>query len=194
MKYLGKIVVITGEKNSGKTGFCNNLIQALISEDIETRGLISPGMYEGNKKIGVYCQDIHSKEKKLLARHSPGWDVDNQQREWLFNKEGLDWGNKMLKKSIPTEILIIDEIGFLELEKDQGWLNAIKVLNSTQYQYSFVVVRPSLLNAALIKWPRADVIKIMDSSNIDELVKDLLNQLIISRKNRKLQSQMPRSH
>lgn len=138
-------------------------------------GVISPGRYEDNKKTGIYCLDIASGKKKLLTFYSPGWDEENPQRDWQFIRETLNWGNEVLGRSVPTDLLVIDEIGYLELEKGEGWANALAALDSRKYQYALVVVRPVLIENALERYPDAKIMTISSTGDRKTIIQQLVS-------------------
>ena len=47
-----------------------------------------------------------------MAIYQPGWDAENPNREWKMDPEVLKWGDNVIRNSVPTSILIIDELGF----------------------------------------------------------------------------------
>ncbi len=46
----------------------------------------------------------------------------------MFDPAVLAWGNQVLRDSIPTDLLIVDEIGPLEFNQAIGWVSAFDVL------------------------------------------------------------------
>jgi len=55
-------------------------------------------------------------------------------------------------------LLIIDELGPLELVRSAGYTEALKLLDEERYKDAIVVIRPSLLALAQERWPHAEVI------------------------------------
>jgi nucleoside-triphosphatase THEP1 len=176
----GNIIFLTGERDSGKTIVCEQVIKKMSGAFKTITGVISPGRYEDNKKTGIYCLDISSSDKKLLAFYSPGWDAKNPQRDWQFDWETLHWGNEVLGNSCPTDLLVIDEVGYLEFEKEEGWVNALAALDSRMYQYALVVVRPALIENALERYPDAKLIKISTTENRETVIQELVSLFSIN--------------
>jgi nucleoside-triphosphatase THEP1 len=75
-----------------------------------------------------------------------------------------------LKRSSKTEILIIDELGFLEFEKNSGWKKAFTIIEKGNYHLGFVVVRPSYIFNSRKIWNVVDVIEIKNKEFIEEQV------------------------
>ena len=64
---------------------------------------------------------------------------------WHFYADGLAWGREILQHATPCDVLIIDELGPLELVRGQGWVIGLDVLRGGGYRLALVAVRPSLL-------------------------------------------------
>jgi nucleoside-triphosphatase THEP1 len=182
MNNKNNIFIITGEVKVGKTFLITNLISSLRKKGITVKGVLSPAKFEENVKTGIYAVDLSTGIKKLFANFHPGWDIENSQREWKLDPEVLKWGDEVLKQSVPTEVLVIDELGFLEFEKNQGWVSAFKILQGDDYDNAIVVVRTGLLKNALTKWPNAKVIYLTEPSQqkviTDFLIDQLLNTIV----------------
>lgn len=178
MDHLGKKIILTGPKNSGKTTVCSNVVGRIKKYPIEVKGIISPGTYQFNHKTGISSLDISTLKKRQIACHVPGWDTDNPEREWKFIPQALEWANNILGNSVPTDLLIIDEIGFLELEKNTGWTNAIKALESGKYHLALVVVRPTLCHKISSLFPNSGIYEIDKSSLLDEVAGNIINAFL----------------
>lgn len=175
-----KIFIITGDKNVGKTSFCQEIIKALKPEKKIT-GIISPGQYIDGKKIGILAVDISSQKQVLLAKNAPGWDKNNLKKEWKINHEAIVWGNQVLEKSTPTEILVVDEIGILELEQNRGWMAIFPAMKSKKFLNAIIVIRPCLLIIAMDKWSVDEIIEISSTSNLDLIKCNLIDQLFMTK-------------
>lgn len=175
MNPTGNIIFLTGARDSGKTVVCEQVSNKISVFSKKVSGVICPGRYEKDIKTGIFCMDIATGDKKLLAFYSPGWDKLNPQREWEFIQETLDWGNELFIKSIPTDLLVIDEMGFLELEKNEGWTNSMAALDSRKYQYAMVVIRPSLIGKALERYPDSKVIEVSSPAENGIIAQELVH-------------------
>ena len=176
---LGKINLITGERDVGKTILCSNLIEKLKIKGYSVAGIISPGRYHDNVKVGITALNIKNGENIKLAYYSPGWDIENRLRVWKMNSDAILWGNDVLIKSIPCDVLILDEIGYLEFEKNSGWNKSFEILEEKSFKIAFVVVRIDLIEAALSHWDKAQILKIENGENVDLVSKKILHQIEI---------------
>ncbi len=175
---MKNIFLVTGEIGAGKTSLISSLISEIKTLGIEVKGIYSPPRIEKGEKTGIFAIDIASGNKKLLAFYKPGWDPDNPNREWKMDTEILDWGDDIIRNSIPTNVLIIDELGYLEFEKNSGWISAFSILAGVDYKSAIVVVRPSLLNQALARWNTARVITLEDPRLISDHTALLISQIL----------------
>ena len=64
---------------------------------------------------------------------------------WRFDSEVFAWANQALAGSVPCDLLVVDEIGPLELHGGRGWAGALEVLSATGYRAALVVCRPELI-------------------------------------------------
>ena len=172
------VILITGETGAGKTTLIINLIAELNNLGIRISGIFSPARIQSGRKTGIYALEISTGVKKLLAVHQPGWDIDNPVREWKMDPEILKWGDAVIQNSVPTNVLIIDELGFLEFEKNMGWISAFKILDVGEYKSAIVVVRKGLLDKALEKFENAEVITLSDPSQTKENTRILVSQIL----------------
>ncbi len=140
-----KIVILTGDVGSGKTTSCRQLAARARLQGTDCAGIVCPARFDGARKVGIDLLNLKTGECRRLA------DVDNQPCDvrtdrYRFHTEALAWGAATLEVACPCELLIVDEIGPLELIRGQGWVNALAVLRAGQFELAVVVVRPSLIN------------------------------------------------
>ena len=165
------LVLITGESEAGKTTWCRALIDRALARDLNPSGLISPAVFDSGSKIAIDLIDIASHERKRLAeRRAADQPTRNGKgtRNWLFNDLVLAWGNAVLLNLHLTDLLIIDELGPLELLENDGLTSGLKLIDERQYRLACVVIRPSLLATALDRWPWAKVLNVTRSAPVGE--------------------------
>jgi len=140
--------IVTGWRGSGKTTFCRALLQTARLSGWDAAGLLSPAVFRGGIKNSILAEDIRSGEKRLLAAAHPQTETDLALGEWFFDRNTLEWGNQMLQSSVPCDLLVIDELGPLELNLSLGWVSALEVIRTAQFRLALVVIRPELLEQA----------------------------------------------
>ncbi len=140
--------LISAPRGAGKSVFCRAAAQAALAAGCDVAGLVSPAVFENGVKIGIDVWSPRLGEARRLAQAQPGAGFDIPTINWHFSGAALDWGNGVLATSLPCELLIVDEIGPLELERGLGWGAALPALRSGQYALGFVVIRPELADLA----------------------------------------------
>ncbi len=158
---MGSLWIITGPRGSGKTSFCQKLINQARSRDWGIAGILSPARFEGGVKVGIDAVDLRSGARCPLATlAAPGTEAQIQTETWAFNERSLAWGNQIFNEAVPCDLLVVDEIGPLELVRGIGWTNAIAAVNSAQFRVCLLVLRPELLLLSKQYWPHAHQIKL----------------------------------
>lgn len=153
------IWLVVGESGSGKTTFCQQVIALARQQGVAVGGLLCPARFENDTKVGFDVQDISSGAQRRLGWHrdilpQPAWATPPIAiGEWLLDGEALEWGNQVLRSSVPCDLLVIDELGPLELLANQGWQAALEVLDSGSYRLALMTVRLSLRDLARQRWP-----------------------------------------
>jgi nucleoside-triphosphatase len=139
-----RLWLLTGARGAGKTTFCRFLAARAHIQGWDTAGLLSPAVFEGGIKTGILAEDVRTGETHRLASSSPHYSFDLQQGIWYFDRSTLAWGNHMIESSLPCDLLILDELGPLELTRHGGWQAALDVLRGDGYHIALVVIRPEL--------------------------------------------------
>ncbi len=144
-----EIIIIKGEKNSGKTSFMKELSDLLLSENININGFLSIGKFRNNQKTEFYLEKIPEGCKKLLCTVKP-IKTKIKTGKYYFNEQTVEFGNKILKNT-NNEIVIIDEIGPLEL-KNKGWSESMEKLLEKDKITQIWVVRNKIIKDILKRY------------------------------------------
>jgi ABC-type cobalamin/Fe3+-siderophores transport system ATPase subunit len=153
-----QLIIVTGLSGAGKTTWCKQLAALAEERGLSVVGILSPGIFEDGRKIGIAVKDLHSGEKYQLAKLRDDGDAELATPRWSFDPEILNWANDRLRLGPVGDLLIIDELGPLEFLRDEGLLAGLARIDSGQYKVACVVIRSSLLPKALQRWPHAMVI------------------------------------
>lgn len=175
---MAEIVLISGEIQSGKTTFCLDLYHQALERKIQVGGLISPAVFVEDQKIAIDVLDLSSGEQIRLAVLNEGRNHLVETKNWSFFPDSIEWGNQRLKEAVPCQLLIVDELGPLELVRNQGWVEGIKAVESRNFQTAVIVIRPSLLDEALMRWSGSRVIH-LDPTDNSILADQLLDSLTL---------------
>jgi len=162
--HSGTVYVVTGGRGAGKTTFCRRLLKEVraLSGGVVAAGVLSPKVREDHQDVAIDVVDVASGRRRRLAeRRDPAATRDRlSTKRWQFHADSLSWGNTVLQSATPCDLLVVDELGILEFEGDDGWTGGIAAVDSAAYRAAFVVVRPELLARAQHRWPEAILIHI----------------------------------
>jgi nucleoside-triphosphatase THEP1 len=140
----GRLVLLSGERGAGKTTACLRLIEMARAAGLDCAGIVSPALFDGATRAGIDVQDVRTNERRRLADVDPG-PAAVRLGPFRFSEESLAWAAERLSSACPCQILIVDEIGPLELELGRGWVEALDILRRGDYELAVAVVRPSLV-------------------------------------------------
>ncbi len=182
-RYPARRIILTGAFESGKTTLLLLLVDALRESRLDIAGVISPPVYKNGEKTGIDLLNLRDGTRQPLALLREGETMGMLfTNRWVFSTEAMEEGNRILLDATPCDLLIVDELGPLELERQSGWVNGINAIDSQQYCLAVCVIRESLVPAALQRWPDARVIAMTretQSAQLEEfknLALDLLGQ------------------
>jgi len=164
------IWMVTGPRQVGKSSFCRGMAEAARQADWDVAGLLSPAQIEQGAKTGILVEDLRTGESHRLAsvcRQSP---EDIPFGDWYFDPQTLAWGNRVLASSPPCDLLIMDELGPLELTHQMGWWAALEILPRGEYRVALVVIRPELQIAARNLFDFSEIIQIGPTHTTDTWV------------------------
>lgn len=150
------LVIVTGQRGAGKTSWCMELSHRARLLGLQPVGLLSPPVFQNGRKVSIDLLDIATGERRRLAERrneemANGQSVA-QTANWRFDAEVLCWGNRILEQIQDCELLILDELGPLELLDEKGLTAGIRVVEARRYRLGCVVARPSLLQATRERW------------------------------------------
>ncbi|GAB4495216.1 MAG: hypothetical protein Fur0016_31160 [Anaerolineales bacterium] len=172
------LYLLTAPSGAGKTTFCAALAEQARAAGWDVAGVLSPPVFENGEKTGILVQNLRTRETRPLAivntlsPHHASHLTPHELRitnyelhlgNWLFSPSALAWGNEILAASLPADLFLVDELGPLELIRNEGWTNALPALRQTTYKIAIAVVRPSLLATAQEIFPKAQVLPLPQS-------------------------------
>jgi len=161
------ILVVSGWRGAGKTTWCRQLAELGRARGLEVAGLLSPARFAAGfeadgllVKTGIEVEDLHTGQRRLLASRLEGELQGLRLGPWTFDDAVLAWGNQVLATTIACDILIIDELGPLEFDQQQGWSAGFDLIDRRRYRLAAVVVRPEYLAPFQQRWPEAKSISL----------------------------------
>jgi nucleoside-triphosphatase len=152
MKAQLTIVTLSGESGCGKTTLCRRIVAMTRARGLAVAGVVTPPRLADGRKVGLDVEDILSGQRRPLAEayaESPpsvaGATTGPRTGSWQFYADGLAWGAMLLRRATPCDLLVIDELGPLELLQGEGWTVGLEILRGSRYRMTLVTIRPGLL-------------------------------------------------
>ena len=153
------LFILTGDIRSGKTTWLEAGVRELEAAGVPVRGVLAPGVWRDGKKVGIENVLLPSHERVLLAAPAEegclGWD---------FDANALARVNAHLTELAATSgdmrpgLLVIDEIGPLELRRGEGLTAALELLDAgptPAWPHALVVVRATLAEDARTRFAQS---------------------------------------
>lgn len=182
MSGRGMLVVVTGSKGSGKSRFLTALVDRLrqAAPELDLRGLLSPAVWEGERKVGIEVVDLASGERRQLARPKGDSGSGPSSPHWAFEQATIDWANELLAGAADAPLLVIDELGWLEFEQGEGFTKALELLDRRAFRVAVVTIRSVLLARAGDRWPIDHVIDLEATEHPEPLANVWCRRLLRS--------------
>lgn len=169
------LFILTEEIQHGKTRWLEHAVSELEKRDCAVAGVVSPGVWrdcvdqDGNpcyEKLGIDClllphrEQLHMALRADLAQPQDEFDLfrDNPRMMWKMSStsvaavnahfDRLALQNTQSSKTLDAcGVLIVDEIGWVELQGRGGFTSAVRLLDqgpSEAFPHALVVSRASL--------------------------------------------------
>jgi nucleoside-triphosphatase THEP1 len=146
---LTVIMIMTGPVRSGKTSYLAGVATDLTRRRIGASGFLSPAAFEGGRQIG-YDLSVLGRETPIpyiRAAGEPGWE---RVGPYYFIPEALEVARREIRESRERDLLIVDELGPLELAGGGLW-GVLEPVLSGAARRCLLVVRESCLRDLLDK-------------------------------------------
>ena len=169
-------VIVTGEVGSGKTQTCAAATARLRDLGWEVAGVLSLGVWDGDKKVAIDALDVRSGDMRRLADHASENHCTQGPATpgWRFHAETIAWCNSLLSAAADCDLLVVDELGPLEFESGEGLIQGMRSLDDGRFRLGLVVVRPRLVHAAQARWPTATVLQLHEPAETHPAVDRVL--------------------
>jgi nucleoside-triphosphatase THEP1 len=158
---MDQTILLTGRRGVGKTTICQAIAELARRRGYRPGGVITPALSNSHGvKVGFEAVDVGSGERWLLARTAPSTSSGHRQElggprvgPYSLDPIALDRALKVLRRAISPgcDLLIIDEIGPLELEQGEGFAPILDLLPVEGPTHTLIVVRPALLDPLLLR-------------------------------------------
>jgi nucleoside-triphosphatase THEP1 len=170
-------LILTGETGCGKTRTCKGVADGLRGRGWRVAGVISPAVWMADQKVGIDVLDLRSGEVRRLAERAGGEGeaAGPATPGWRFHAATLAWCNSLLANAGDPDLLVIDELGPLELEQGQGLMQGMQAADAGRFRMGLLVVRPRLLPLARTRWPDALILALEDPTEVPGRVHEVLD-------------------
>jgi nucleoside-triphosphatase THEP1 len=177
---MDQTILLTGRRGVGKTTVCQAVAELARRRGYRPGGIITPAFYAcsadrelgiGNwksTKVGFEAMDVGSGERWPLAHTDPstilrqgsGQGSGHRQKmggprvgPYSFDPAALARALAVLERAISAgcDLLMVDEIGPLELEQGKGFAPILDLLPVEGPTHTLIVVRPALLDPLLLR-------------------------------------------
>lgn len=165
------IVILCGPGQSGKTTLLSALVHLLRKEDVTVAGILAEGLWEKGVRSGFNLIDLFDGITAPLSSRIPD-DGLHEGIPFVFYEAGVEAGMNALspEKCKGADVVIIDEVGFLELQ-GKGWASCLPRLLELDGVVHVWAVRRKLLDKVRAAWglAAASVVSVEESDALDRL-------------------------
>lgn len=177
MEIVTSLIILTGERGVGKTTVCREAVTLAQAKGYACGGIITLTQPDGELDV----LDVSSGETRRLTLPPDARPAIVQGR-FRFAPDAMGWGNVALTRATPCQLLVVDELGPLELEQERGWTKAFDVLQRGDFALALVAIRPELVVKAQLRLPSGatTVLKVTpeDRDNLPSILLEMLGRAI----------------
>ena len=139
-------ILLTGQVHIGKTTVCQSVVEQAHTRGRSVGGVLTPAVFDSQgQRVGFDIIDLATLERRQLARLDCDLGGPSIGPHY-FDSSALQWGHELIVRALAQdfELLVIDEIGRLELEQDAGF-RVVSLLATTPLPNCLLVVRTPLV-------------------------------------------------
>jgi nucleoside-triphosphatase THEP1 len=139
-------VLLTGERQVGKTTVCRQVAELARRLGYDPAGVLAPALLDKDElPVAYHALMVVDGEQRLLAR-ADGDLGGPRTGHYSFSTDVLSWVIGRLRRAISQgcDLLIVDEIGPLELEQGEGLAPLLSDLPGGRLPPLLLVVRSEL--------------------------------------------------
>lgn len=172
---MKRLVIITSEINSGKTQTLEKISNTLKAKKISVGGFLSVADYDKSKKIAYSLKNIATGEEVPLATQRR-FDMNITIGKYFFYEHAFDKANDWLNDTRPFDVIIIDEVGPLEM-RGGGFYELLTNLFQDFKGILVIAVRTEILEEFRIKFPFPETAIFTADTKINEII-DYIERII----------------
>jgi len=166
------LALVTGEIGCGKTTACRRALARLRTRGGAPSGILTPPrLDERGHKVGIDIVDLATGQTRPLATYDAGGG--QTVGHYTFDPAALRWAIARLKAAVDAgpALLVVDEIGPLELTHGGGFVDLLDPLADAQrVPHGLVIVRAACVAALETRLGRPDARRFwIDRANRDAM-------------------------
>jgi nucleoside-triphosphatase THEP1 len=156
------LIVLTGKYGAGKSTVCRAVIAEARARGLAVAGVTTERVLDSEGRTTTrQVLDLSTGARAPLNQYVGPGAGDESTPNWRFFPEGIELANAALRSALAgpayagpagtvgagkgTDLLVVDEIGPLELMAGKGFREALPVLRDGRYGLALVVVRDWLV-------------------------------------------------
>lgn len=166
------VIIVSGAIGVGKTSVCRKLVELVRKQGFICGGILT------NKAANnsLIIEDVRSGKTETLASTDNVYDGPRTPK-YSFNPKGIDFGLKAINEGASADILVVDELGHLEL-RGEGFSKVFDIIRAGKVKDCVLVIRTELLPAFLPHLPKNPVIFETTLENRNQLPEKIANRII----------------
>ncbi len=161
-----KVFILTGKIHEGKTTLASNIAKEAIDAGLKVGGILARAEMEKGENIAYYVEDLKTHQREKLITKEPVTEYYDRFWSYYFLKDGMKLSLKCLSPRYlrDRDIVIIDEIGAMELE-DRGYSKQLSKILNSDISIVILIIREQFIDAVSRKFSLApqQIIRIGDS-------------------------------
>jgi len=142
------VIVVTGRSGSGKTPAVGQLVDVLRRREVPMFGFLQPPVWQEGRKVGFDLVDVRSGQKAPLGRRVADGRGDHL-TPFVFDPKGFTLAQRALRQPPRGAVLIVDEIGPVELRGEGHWSNLARAWRTGRPTAAVLTLRRQLIPAFL---------------------------------------------
>lgn len=172
------IVILSGQIGIGKTTICKKVIEQARADGHACGGVVSR---KGRDEVGravIRVEDLSAGGgKAILAREGEPFKDGTSAGRFHYSPDGIAYAGKAILSGAEADLLVIDEVGRLELEGG-GLAPAMAEAGLNKLDRVLIVIREFLVDEAVEKLGLRSQDPVMISyGNRDDLPDQILHKL-----------------
>ncbi len=168
------VIIVTGATGIGKTSVCRKLIELARNRGYTCGGILT---YKALDK-SIIIEDIQSGDKETLAGINNLYhDHGPRTAKYSFNPKGIDFGIQAIDKGTSAAILVVDEIGHLEL-RAEGFTKVLELIKADKVTNCILVIRSELLSTFLPQLPTTPFVFKTTVNSRNQLPQEIISVLL----------------